>query len=818
MEIVNPTAFTLAPLPGRLGFPGHSLTFIAKATLALVPDGTAMVAEEQLFPTGDQPYPDDEEGTGAPRYESDFAPFKPGADVMLVGHCHAPGGQPVPRCEVALQVGELRARLAVVGERRWQAGMVRSGASEPRPFTRMELRPENAYGGPDYPRNPVGRGHGADRLTGPGSERALLLPCIERPDRPVTGPGEDPGPAGFGPMHRAWQDRFSLTGTYDQRWQNTRWPWFPEDFDWHHFNAAPRGLQLAGYLRGDESLAFTNLHPQHAEYRSRLPDLRLRAFVTRVGTEPEDVADTLEEVSMHLDTLWVDMDAERLVLVWRGHTRVADPDASDIAHIYLDAEPASEASLALGHYRQRFLEQLAAIEAEWAMDEEQPPEPEPDAASESEPPPPPGPEAKEAAEAEAKLQEALAELAKVAPKQDFPEPEKPPDDPEKALREALEKLRAAQQQAGIPEEHWVEVPEEPATAPVVQTNRAGWTRDAVAERLAAGEALAGEDLSELDLSGLDFSDRDLTGCVLDGADLCGARLAKATLVQASLAGTRLVRADLSAARLNAADLSGADATEAMLARADLSQCTGESLLLRNAMLAGACLNEAELSGADLGRANLRSARLDGARLDGARLAQANLDGCEGTDADFSEADLTDCSLRGAALLECEFSGARLDRCDFQDAELRGSIMEGVAAPDCDFSGARMAGFRAAEASDFRRVRLHRADASGSIWEAAVLEGADLRAACLREADFGGADLRGARLDHADAAGARFIGADLTGASLRHLNLFQGSLERANLGQVDVSGSNLYGVEFLDCQREGLHGRDVNLLMTKLAGD
>ncbi len=816
MEIVNPTAFTLAPLPGRMGFPCHSITLVAKATLALVHDGTAMVVEEQPFPTGDQPYPDDDEGTGAPRYESDFAPFKPAADVMLVGHCHAPGGQPVPRCEVALQVGELQARLAVVGERRWQAGMVRTAATEPRPFTRMELRPENAYGGPGYPRNPVGRGHGADRLTGPGSERALLLPCIESPERPVTGPGDDPGPAGFGPMHRAWQDRFSLTGTYDQRWQKTRWPWFPEDFDWRHFNAAPRGLQLAGYLRGDEPLVFTHLHPEHPEYRSRLPDLRLRAFVTRAGTEPQDAADTLEEVPLHLDSLWVDMDAERLVLVWRGHTPAADPDASDIVHVYLDAEPASQAPLALGHYRQRFLEQLAAIEAEWAMEEEEPPEPESAAPGEAEPPP--GPEAKEAADAEAKLQEALAELAKVAPKQDFPEPEEPPDDPDKALRDALEKLRAAQQQAGAPEEHWVEVPEETPPPAVVETNRAGWTREAVAKRLAAGEPLAGEDLSELDLSGLDFSGRDLTGCVLDGADLSGARLTETMLVQASLPGARLMQADLSAARLNEADLSGADATGAMLARADLSQCTAESLVLRDAMLAGACLNEAELNGADLGRANLRAACIDGARLDGARLSQANLDGCQGTDADFSEADLTDCSFRGAALVECEFSGARLDHCDFQDAELRGSIMEGVSAPDCDFSGARMAGFRAAEASDFRRVRLHRADAPGSTWEAAVLEGADLRGARLREADFGAANLRGARLDHADAAGARFIGADLTGASLRHMNLFQGSLERANLGQVDVSGSNLYGVEFLDCQREGLHGRDVNLLMTKLAGD
>ena len=84
MEFVNLTQFQFAYLPGRNNFPGHSLTLIVKGTFKLRPAEVAIPVEDQPFPTGDELYPDDEEGTGAPRYENDFAPFKPRTDLLLV--------------------------------------------------------------------------------------------------------------------------------------------------------------------------------------------------------------------------------------------------------------------------------------------------------------------------------------------------------------------------------------------------------------------------------------------------------------------------------------------------------------------------------------------------------------------------------------------------------------------------------------------------------------------------------------------------------------------------------------------------------------
>ena len=60
------------------------------------------------------------------RYPSDFALFKPAADVLLVGDAYAPkrkakdvGSYEEGVAHVDFRLGNLRRRLAVFGERKW---------------------------------------------------------------------------------------------------------------------------------------------------------------------------------------------------------------------------------------------------------------------------------------------------------------------------------------------------------------------------------------------------------------------------------------------------------------------------------------------------------------------------------------------------------------------------------------------------------------------------------------------------------------------------------------------------------------------------
>ena len=68
MELINTTPFTFAYLPGRIGFPAHSLTLIVKAIFSFDENGVVKVADGKHFPTGDTPFADDEEGAGSAIY------------------------------------------------------------------------------------------------------------------------------------------------------------------------------------------------------------------------------------------------------------------------------------------------------------------------------------------------------------------------------------------------------------------------------------------------------------------------------------------------------------------------------------------------------------------------------------------------------------------------------------------------------------------------------------------------------------------------------------------------------------------------------
>lgn len=371
MELVNRTSFLFAPFAGRINYPKHSITLIVKGTFDLVNGGKAVFSEEPLYPTGDEFYPDDDEMTGGCRYESDFAYHKPRADLLLAGHCHTPGGKPGPACRVTFQVGSHSRTLAVFGNRSWKNIPGIRNISEPEPFTKMELKYENSFGGPGYEKNPVGKGFAKEQNE--SGKNVLVLPNIENPDNLIDSPGSRPEPAGFGPLGKMWKDRYSKLGKYKGDYVKKRWPWFPIDFDWGYFNAAPPSMQVEGFLKGDETLYCENLHPEHSRYESRLPGLRVRCFLNKI-TENDANQTLFNEVKMNLDTLWVDMDNEKLTLVWRGAAEVLSEEYEEIKHVFVMSEPLEKQQETLKYYSGLFLSALAEIEQEWAVEPEKPEE------------------------------------------------------------------------------------------------------------------------------------------------------------------------------------------------------------------------------------------------------------------------------------------------------------------------------------------------------------------------------------------------------------------------------------------------------------
>ena len=733
MEIINESPFEMAYIPGRLPFPGHSLTLIVKGTFDLSPGKTATPAEEQLYPTGDEFYKEDEEMLGGPRYASDFAYFKPAADLLLNGKCHAPAGEQHLARKVSFQVGDHAKTLMVTGNRTWKRGLIGCTPSTPEPFTAIDLKYQNSFGGPGYAENPVGKGFG--KRKNENGKKVRPLPNITHLTDTLSTSRTRLEPAGFGPLAQTWKQRRACLGTYKGKYLKKYWPWFPVDFDWHYFNAAPADMQVEGYLAGDEKLSFTNLHPHHGQYEAGLPELRIRCFVNKRINDPGPAALQFKEVNMRLDTLWADMNSETLVLVWRGWCEVLSEQFDDIEHLFIVSELLKDPLKPVEYYRESLDKRLREME-KGGVDEL--PE-EPDQPGETE-----------------KVDDVETEIAKA----------------EQESRKQL--IAAGIDPDNLPEQSEEDKKKEDALLKELgfepEKSESSLTRELVHERFKRRESFAGEDLSGLDLSGLAFAGIDLRGCILahtifKNSDLSGADLSSANFSHA----------DLTAANLQKASLHEADFTEAVLEGVDLSKADLEGAVFEKARMQKARLDDVKAIGADFSRADLSDALLTDSIFAKADFSEALLQS-----ADFSRSDLKETSVEGACGPDI-----RMDEADL--TELRAS--EG-----CNFSNGSFRKVHADE-SIWENAELNGADFSfacmeGADFTSASLEGANFAAADMKLTRFPRANLKGAKVVSANLFEGSFEKADLTGTDLRGSNLYAAEFLEAHLEETLLEFANI----------------------------
>ncbi|WP_428560311.1 MAG: DUF2169 family type VI secretion system accessory protein [Solidesulfovibrio sp. DCME] len=278
---------------------------------------------------------------------------KPRGEVLVAGSACAPRGQTVTGLAVRVRLGALDKRLTVFGERFWLPGQA---ISPPRPFAAMPLTYGNAFGGPDFPANPTGKGLAATRL--PDGRELVALPTVEAPDRLVAAPGDRPEPAGFGPLEITWPQRARYNGTYDERWKAERWPGMPDDTDYLLFNRAPADQWAGEFFRGDEAYALENMHPDLPVITGALPGLRARMFLTmrqgyKLYADPPTFPEAFVEVPARLETVWLFPTILRGLALYRGSVPNADDEARDIARAYLAWEKLTEAPETIEAYAEK---------------------------------------------------------------------------------------------------------------------------------------------------------------------------------------------------------------------------------------------------------------------------------------------------------------------------------------------------------------------------------------------------------------------------------------------------------------------------------
>ena len=345
IDTTVPLPFELPPLPETLNhthWPAQNFlhidpagdvfhVMVSRTTYSLrgmQPDSAGLM-QPKLLPPGEQVAlvaQDSYRGelnSSSVMQESDFAPYKPLCDVVLVNaQACAPQNEPSQRWAIGFRFGDAISKvLNVTGPRHYEQSLNSAGAfrlTPPQPALRVPICYELAYGGPNlvaayaqsdqegtqqqsagsgpqklpafYAPNPIGVGRwgGRDTRRWIETQRETLLaaqrnskearssrdkmthnfdghayyrgPQIEPHNLPFSSGDKDFPVAGYGPVSRWWQPRQQLAGTHDAQWKARQWPKSPKDHDYRYWNFAPEDQQIA-YPEGGEQITLANLTP-----------------------------------------------------------------------------------------------------------------------------------------------------------------------------------------------------------------------------------------------------------------------------------------------------------------------------------------------------------------------------------------------------------------------------------------------------------------------------------------------------------------------------------------------------------------------------
>jgi uncharacterized protein YjbI with pentapeptide repeats len=772
---------------------------------------------------------------------------KPRAEVLITGACFAPGGS-AGAGEVSINIGSVNKTLYVFGDRFWRtSGTMGKAISEPKPFTRVAITYANAFGGPSFKPNPLGKG--ADMVEDESGAKIRPLPNIEYPAQLIGAPKDTPEPAGFGPIDLSWPQRMEKVGTYDQKWLNEQFPGLAADMDPAYFNVAPQDQWIDGFFTGNEPLSINGMHAEKKTITAVLPGIKSRCFINR----KDNGGEVFEEISTKLDTVWLFPHAERGLIIWRGVTEIQTDDAADILQMLVAYEKCEDAPRAVEHYQAALAKRLDKEKGHLYMINE----------TDLIPPGEQGGLAtlvsdatnkedaltinmrqravNEKAKAEKRQQEAMQKMSHMCaeygldaralmPSPPPPAPAPPkidlqhldPDEivklVQKAEKDATDQLAKAQADAKIKkaqalkqvrelcEKHGLDVDQVMAKFKGQRPPRPVLSAQAMIDKLKATKANVEKQINAISQQlGIDFDTATAqakAGTVSQNFPLIEAAEKMRQFAPEDpemVEKLNLAEEQTKAAYLKTAHHLPAPEPLDPETAAELKQQFIDRLA-QGLGFDGQDFAGVDLSGMDLSGSDLKGVYLEGADLSGVDFTRADLS-C----AVLAWANLTAARLNQAILHSTCLGGANLSQAQVQEADLTDGVLAKSTLTGTDLSGTRLPGVDMVEAkfsqtnlsrcrlsettfleTDFAGAQFSEAELTNVVFIKPKLKGVDFSAAKATGATFIGAAASRATFKKADLANARFLQyADLAGADFT-----SAILDHANLMEADLTGAVL----------------------------
>ena len=801
---------------------------------------------------------------------------KGNSEVLVVGDCHAPGGNPVPSAEVSIAMGPVEKRIEVSGDRVWLQdrgrGILKDAwvPGEPEPFEKIPLTWQRSFGGDGFEHNPLGKGYLAqDQQPVPGESP---LPNLEYPEQIMAGPWAVPAPASFGAVDMMWPQRHAKVGTYDDDYLKKYFPGLVPDTDWTFFNLAMDDQQKTGPWRPCQDFSIRGMHPEKETVRGRLPDLRSRCFVKQITPEGE----TFREIEMNIDTVWLFPAAEKGITVHRGSIQIETDDGSDLSHLLVAYEHYEGQTRSVEDYRRSLENRIDKKEkAYWLPREDDlaPPEQAPDDKYT------PGdpledPRVKkhiagmvqQAKEQQAKVDQALTKLGldpkkyqmhekleqeakkQLAGMPPLPPPIKSMDDIPKALSYvrhlkahpwAAEKKSAAQLEQELKDkisqgrEKMFKFMQQQMAKEGRTLERKDFDAAVARAGTKSGKLMKMSAAQQVEMVWAKFKDQPELAGQSELKKQMQEVLAKAKDFDAKMKKYGLAEKSKKAAVKMAAmgpapELPLPEDLEDARKRIETGYPQGKSfagedftgvdlsgLKLPGIDLKEAILDSANLAGCDLSGANLSGACLARANLEGANLGGAKLDEASLGKAKAQKADFGKASMNKAQLTEGDFQGA-----SFREAEMVKANFTKAKLQKADFSKAT------ADTATFIRADVSWAVFAGaSLFKTryfeAVLDGADFSQSNLSKAVLvgsrgPGAVFRGAEMNKVClVGGADFSGADCSECVSEESNWRECALDGANFAKSVISGSDFSGAKLKGAVFTGVTARKTRFLKCDL---